>query len=63
MINLLELINAARCLRTEDHANPEYDRALVELIRDVSPLDRDILEEMILGDRYNPYIVDLTPAK
>jgi hypothetical protein len=35
-IGLLQLLNSAKSLKSEDGENPEYDRALVELIADVS---------------------------
>ena len=42
-----ELIHCAKALYSEDGENPEYDRALVELVRDVTPYDRAEVTRML----------------
>lgn len=55
-ISLDRLLNAARDLHSEDGENSEYDRALVELIRDVASLG--VTTDMD-GDQQRDYIADL----
>lgn len=44
------IISAARDLRSVDGENPEYDRALSELVQDVTGIPKDTAAEMISAD-------------
>jgi len=46
---LVNVIEKARMLRSEEGENPEYDRALVELSEDILGFPREALGERILG--------------
>ena len=47
MIDRDELIRCAKNLHSEDGENPEYDRALVELVREVTPFSRKEVASML----------------
>ena len=46
-ITVDELVFCARTLISEDGENPEYDRALVELVRDVTPFTREEVTKIL----------------
>jgi hypothetical protein len=53
LIHYHNLIDAAMALKSEDEKNPEYDRALFELIRDVAPYDGDtVYMDMEFSENY-----------
>lgn len=52
LIPKLRITSVARSLRSDDGENPEYDRALVELVMytvGVSPDDRPVVVREVLG--------------
>lgn len=55
MIRLDALVQTAADLMSEDGENPEYDRALVELVRDLLPGvtadDREVVERLLRAAR------------
>ena len=59
MIDTGELIRCAKDLHSEDGENPEYDRALVELVQGVTPFNREEVARMLAPNYYPAHLAAL----
>jgi len=50
VIRPINVLVIARGLRSQNHENPEYDRALIDMLSDLLSIDRDMAEDLILGE-------------